>query len=291
MNTPRDSTAASLLRVRALATHFKQRGRTIRAVDGVSFEIARGKTLALVGESGCGKSTLARTILRLIPPSAGQVEFDGLDWLSLPAAALRRQRRRMQVVFQDPYGSLNPRSRVDQIVGEALHVHGLVRSAAERRARVANVLRQVGLPPGALDHYPHEFSGGQRQRIGLARALALEPRLIVLDEPVSALDVSVQAQVLNLFIELQAELGLTYLFVTHNLAVARQIADEVAVMQSGKIVELAPADALFENPRHPYTQALLAAAPAPNPPPAYSAARRDVSTIHAAGGTRGALNA
>jgi len=233
----------------------------IRAVDGVSFTLDRGQTLGLVGESGCGKTTLARTILRLIPATSGQVHFDGRDVLALRGAALRAMRRDMQIIFQDPLGSLNPRLRVESIVGEALTVHGLVRSAAERRERVAELLRRVGLSPDALWRYPHEFSGGQRQRIGIARALALRPKLIICDEPVSALDVSIQSQILNLLNELQAEFGLSYLLIAHNLAVVRHASDRVAVMYKGRIGELAPTDELFDNPQHPYTRTLLAAVP------------------------------
>jgi oligopeptide/dipeptide ABC transporter ATP-binding protein len=258
---------AWLLRVTDLRVHFRVRRRLfggaahmLKAVDGVSFDLPRGKTLGLVGESGCGKSTLARAILRLIPPTSGSVHFDGRDVLSLPPGELRPLRRQMQLIFQDPYGSLNPRLRVETIVGEALTVHGLVRTSAERRARVAHLLTQVGLTSADLDRYPHEFSGGQRQRIGIARALALQPSLIICDEPVSALDVSIQAQILNLLADLKQQLQLTYLFIAHNLAVVRHICDEVAVMYLGRIVEHAPTAELFTNPRHPYTRALLAAA-------------------------------
>lgn len=257
-----------LLRVAHLRTWFPRRhgalGRSAtwtRAVDDVSFELAPGQTLGLVGESGCGKSTLARTILRLIPATGGEVFFDGRDVLALPARQLRPLRRRMQIVFQDPLGSLNPRLRVETIVGEALHVHGLVRSARQRRERVATLLTQVGLSADARDRFPHEFSGGQRQRIGIARALALEPKLIICDEPVAALDVSVRAQVLNLLSTLQASLGLSYLFIAHDLAVVHHFSDEIAVMFAGRIVEQAPASVLFSDPRHPYTQALLRAIP------------------------------
>ena len=255
-----------LLRVVDLKTHFVTRrgafGKarlTLKAVDGVSFELHRGKTLGLVGESGCGKSTLARTILRLIPATAGQVYFDGRDVLALPPHELRVLRRRMQIIFQDPIGSLNPRLRVEAAVGEALRVHGLVRTARQARERVAQLLARVGLSPDDMHRYPHEFSGGQRQRIGIARALALEPSLVVCDEPVSALDVSIQAQILNLLADLQQQLGLSYLFVAHNLAVVQHISDDVAVMYLGRIVELSPTGELYRHPRHPYTQALLAA--------------------------------
>ncbi|MEW6198207.1 MAG: ATP-binding cassette domain-containing protein [Planctomycetota bacterium] len=237
------------------------RPRVFRAVDDVSLEIARGETLALVGESGSGKSTLARAVLRLIPATAGRVVFDGTNVLTAAARQLRDLRRRMQIVFQDPAGSLNPRLRVEQIVGEALTVHGLARSRTERRRRVAALLERVGLRPADMERYPHEFSGGQRQRIGIARALALEPRLVICDEPVSALDVSVQAQILNLLLDLQWERGLSYLFIAHDLAVVRHISDRVAVMQSGRLVEQAPVAELFDHPRHPYTRALLAAVP------------------------------
>ncbi len=239
---------------------FRRDAMPLRAVDGVSFELPRGRTLGLVGESGCGKSTLARAILRLIPATSGRVLFDGHDVLQLSPRDLRRLRPRTQLIFQDPYGSLNQRLRVETIVGEALTVHGLVRSRAERRARVAELLGRVGLSADALDRFPHEFSGGQRQRIGIARALALQPALLICDEPVSALDVSIQAQILNLLTELQQQFDLTYLFIAHSLAVVRHLCDEVAVMYLGRIVEHAPADELFANPRHPYTQALLAAA-------------------------------
>jgi oligopeptide transport system ATP-binding protein len=233
----------------------------IKAVDGVSFTIDRGQTLGLVGESGCGKTTLARTILRLIPATSGRVHFDGRDVLALRGAELRALRREMQIVFQDPIGSLNPRMRVEGIVGEALTVHRLVRNTAERRERVAELLRRVGLSPDALWRYPHEFSGGQRQRIGIARALALRPKLIICDEPVSALDVSIQSQILNLLNELQAEFGLSYLLIAHNLAVVRHASDRVAVMYQGRIVELAPTEELFDSPQHSYTRTLLAAVP------------------------------
>ncbi|TNC07200.1 dipeptide ABC transporter ATP-binding protein [Methylobacterium terricola] len=236
----------------------------VRAVDGVSLSIAAGETLAVVGESGCGKSTLARLALRLIAPSAGTIRFDGRDVTHDGRAALKPLRRQMQVIFQDPFASLNPRMSVEEILAEPMLVHGLG-DAASRAARVRELLDLVGLARYHADRFPHEFSGGQRQRIGIARALALKPRLIVCDEPVSALDVSIQAQVVNLLKDLQAEFGLAYLFISHGLAVVRHMADRVAVMYLGEVVETAPVGALYAAPRHPYTQALLAAAPVPDP--------------------------
>ena len=236
----------------------------VRAVDGVSLHIARGETLALVGESGCGKSTTARLVLRLIEPSAGTIHFDGEDITRLPARALKPFRRRTGVVFQDPYASLNPRLRVGDTILEPMQVHGLGH-AAEQRARMHELLGLVGLAPAHAQRYPHEFSGGQRQRIGIARALAAGPELLVCDEPVSALDVSIQAQVVNLLRDLQRRLGLATLFIAHDLGVVKHIADRVAVMYLGRIVEIADKRALFANPRHPYTRALLAAIPHPDP--------------------------
>jgi oligopeptide/dipeptide ABC transporter ATP-binding protein len=255
-----------LVEVRDLIKHFPIEGSddVLRAVDGVSFGIFRGETLGLVGESGCGKSTVGRCLLRLIEPTAGQVSFEGRDVRSLNKPELRELRREMQIVFQDPYASLNPRMRVGDIVGEPLIIHS-IGSKSERRDRVAELLRRVGLDPAYSRRYPHEFSGGQRQRIGVARTLALNPKLIVADEPVSALDVSVQAQVVNLLQDLQSEFGLTYLFISHGLAVVEHISTRVAVMYLGRIVEIASAAELYANPLHPYTQALLSAIPVPDP--------------------------
>lgn len=268
--TPRHA-SPGLVQVQDLVVHFPVRkgvfSKTVghvRAVDGVSFSIPRGQTLSLVGESGSGKTTAARAILRLIEPTSGRVQFDGMEVTQLHPGELRRLRRRMQIVFQDPYGSLNPRMTVASVLTEALKVHHLA-PRAQRRARVLELLDLVGLPPEAADRYPHEFSGGQRQRIGVARALAVEPDLIVADEPVSALDVSIQAQILNLMEDLQAKLGLTYLFIGHDLSVVQHISDTVAVMYLGKLMEIAPADALFGNATHPYTRALLSAVPVPDP--------------------------
>jgi len=263
---------APLLEVTGLAKHYPIRrglllARTVgnvRAVDSVSFQIFSGETLALVGESGCGKSTTARLVLRLIEPSAGSVRFEGADITALRGDAMRRLRRRMQIVFQDPFASLNPRMTVAETLEEPLIVHGIGDRVA-RRARVEELLGLVGLAPYHAGRYPHEFSGGQRQRIGIARALAVEPALVVCDEPVSALDVSIQAQVVNLLKDLQARLGLSYLFIAHDLAVVKHVADRVAVMYLGRIVEIGPKDAVFANPRHPYTRVLLSAIPRPDP--------------------------
>ncbi len=235
----------------------------VRAVDGVSFDVRPGETLALVGESGCGKTTCGRALLRLIEPTAGDVHFDGGDVRAMGGDTLRALRQRMQIIFQDPYGSLNPRMTVSALVGDALSLHGLVDSPAARTERVQELLETVGLPGDAINRYPHEFSGGQRQRLCIARALALNPDFIVCDEAVSALDVSIQAQILNLLEELQEERGLAYLFISHDLSVVRHIADRIAVMYLGRIVELADTEALFKQPRHPYTRALLSAVPEP----------------------------
>ena len=268
---PVQTAAEVLLRVRDLKTHFPVRrgllARTVghvRAVDGISFDIRQGRTLGLVGESGCGKTTAGRTILRLIPATSGSVEFDGQDVFALAPGDLRRLRRHMQIIFQDPYGSLNPRMTIGGIIGEPLRVHGLARGKV-LEDRVAQLLDHVGLSPAYRNRYPHEFSGGQRQRIGIARALALDPRFIVCDEPVSALDVSIQAQILNLLERLQKELGLTYLFIAHDLAVVSHISDDVAVMYLGRIVEQSAAARLYANPLHPYTKCLMSAIPRSTP--------------------------
>jgi len=255
-----------ILEVSRLVKEFPSRGKlfrrapALRAVDEVSFAIAEGETFGLVGESGCGKTTTGRCVLRLIEPTSGDIRFKDLDVRALAASDLRRARRHFQIVFQDPYSSLNPRMRVGAIVEEPLVIHR-VGSREERRAKVRELFELVGMDPTATSKYPHEFSGGQRQRIGLARALALSPSLVICDEPVSALDVSVQAQVVNLLLDLQKRLGLTYLFIAHDLRLVRQICDRVAVMYRGRIVELAPAEELFTAPAHTYTQALLSAIP------------------------------
>jgi oligopeptide/dipeptide ABC transporter ATP-binding protein len=257
---------APLLVAEGLAKHFPTgRDRAVRAVDGVSLSIRAGETLALVGESGCGKSTTGRLLIRLIEPSAGRVLFEGEDLLSLSPAALRARRRDMQIVFQDPYASLNPRLPVSEIIAEPIQVHGTVRGRAALRDKVVELLEMVGLTAEHARRFPHQFSGGQRQRIGIARAIAVGPRLVVADEPVSALDVSIQSQVVNLMQDLQEKLGIAYLFVAHDLAVVHHIADRVAVMYLGVIVETAPKAALFSAPHHPYTQSLLSAAPEPDP--------------------------
>jgi peptide/nickel transport system ATP-binding protein len=258
---------------------FLHRGSAIMAVDDVSFEIEQGETFGLVGESGSGKTTTGRCLLRLIEPTSGSVRFGGEDVLALSAGELRRARRRMQIVFQDPYSSLNPRMRARQIVEEPLIIHRLG-SRAERRERVAELFGLVGLEPAHLERYPHEFSGGQRQRIGLARALALNPSFLVLDEPVSALDVSVQAQVVNLLMDLQERLRLTYLFIAHDLRLVEHICTRVAVMYLGRIVEVGPTAALFAAPQHPYTRALLSAIPAAEPDAPRSRITLDPSEVN-----------
>ena len=237
----------------------------VRAVDGVDLAVARGETLALVGESGCGKSTLGRLLLRLIEPSEGRVLFEDTDLTALSPSAMRAMRRRVQMIFQDPYGSMSPRRSIAEIISEPLEVFKLARSRRQRRDRVAELLTQVGLSPDYMDRYPRQFSGGQRQRIGIARAISLDPEFIVADEPVSALDVSIQAQIINLMQDLQEKKGFSYLFIAHDLAVVRHIADRVAVMYLGRVVELGPKRQIYAAPQHPYTQALLSAAPEPDP--------------------------
>ncbi len=261
-----------LLSVRGLRKHFPLKGgffarelQRVRAVDGVDFELAAGETLGLVGESGCGKSTTGRCVMRLIAPSSGEIWFQGRDVTHLEGEELRALRRDMQIIFQDPFASLNPRHTVRGIIGEALVIHNLARSRRDLDDRVVELLETVGLQAGHLHRFPHEFSGGQRQRIGIARALAVQPKLLVCDEPVSALDVSIQAQVINLLEDLQEKFGLTYLFIAHDLSVVEHISDRVAVMYLGRVVEIAPSDELYANPRHPYTEALLSAVPIPDP--------------------------
>jgi oligopeptide/dipeptide ABC transporter ATP-binding protein len=258
-----------LVEVDDLAVHFPMGARRdrspVRAVDGVSFQIGRGECLGLVGESGCGKSTTGLALLRLVEPTRGSVTFDGIDVRRLGARDLRRWRRRAAMIFQDPYASLDPRVPVGEAVGEALDIHDLHQGKAARRARIGDLLERVGLHPDVAERYPHEFSGGQRQRVGIARALACEPELIVCDEPIAALDVSIQAQVMNLLAELQRDLGLTYLFIAHDLAAVEHVADRIAVMYLGRIVEVADRRSLHRSPHHPYTRALLSAIPVPVP--------------------------
>jgi oligopeptide transport system ATP-binding protein len=262
----------ALLRVESLVKHFPIHGgilnrkvNVVRAVDGISFDILKGETFGLVGESGCGKSTAGRTIINLYQPTDGEVYFKEKLLSSLKAEELRKTRRQMQIIFQDPYASLNPRMSILRIVAEPMEVHRTVRTQDERREKVQELLELVGLNPFLADRYPHEFSGGQRQRIGIARALALQPEFIVCDEPISALDVSIQAQVVNLLERLQRQFGLTYLFIAHDLSMVRHISDRVGVMYLGILVELAPKDELYNHPLHPYTQALLSAVPVPDP--------------------------
>jgi oligopeptide transport system ATP-binding protein len=267
------SEARPLLEVKGLRMHFpitegivrRRAVGEVKAVDGIDFTIARGDTLGLVGESGCGKTTTGRCILRLEKPTAGEILYDGIDLASLGRKDLLALRRRIQVVYQDPYSSLNPRMKVGDIIAEPMKVHGIQRDAARRWARVKELLDVCGLNPGFADRYPHEMSGGQRQRVGIARALALEPEFIVCDEAVSALDVSIQAQVVNLLEDLREQFGLTYLFIAHDLSVVRHLCQRVAVMYLGRIVEMADGDELFDHPLHPYTQALLASVPIPDP--------------------------
>jgi oligopeptide/dipeptide ABC transporter ATP-binding protein len=254
----------ALLQVQNLEKHYRTRDHLVRAVDGVSFEVRERETFGLVGESGCGKSTVARCILRLVRPTAGEVRFEGRDLLALAGADLRRARRELQIIFQDPYSSLDPRMSVRASLLEPLEIHR-AGGRAEREKRIRELMDLVGLPQSALSKYPHEFSGGQRQRIGIARALALSPKLVVADEPVSALDLSIRAQVINLMADLQRRLGLAYLFIAHDLTLVRHVCHRVAVMRRGKIVELAEAEELFRNPLHPYTRRLLEAIPVPDP--------------------------
>ncbi len=268
-----DVNGAPLLEVRDLKMHFpitkgiifQRQVGAIKAVDGISFSMYKGETLGLVGESGCGKSTTGRAILQLYRPTNGKVIFEGVELTETKGEDLRKMRRRMQMIFQDPYASLNPRMTVGSIIGEPLEVHKIGANKRERQERVQELLRTVGLNPFFVNRYPHEFSGGQRQRIGVARALAVNPAFIICDEPISALDVSIQAQVINLLEDLQNELNLTYLFIAHDLSVVRHISDRIAVMYLGKIVELTDRDELYANPKHPYTQALLSAVPIPDP--------------------------
>ncbi len=272
-STANSGTREVLLSVKNLKKHFpitsgiifQRQVGAVKAVDDVSFDVYRGETLGVVGESGCGKSTTGRTVLQLYKPTSGSVVFEGKELSTLPAEELRKMRRRMQMIFQDPFASLNPRMSVGRIVSEPLRIHNVIPNRKEEQEYVEALLERVGLNPYYVNRYPHEFSGGQRQRIGIARALALKPSFIVADEPISALDVSIQAQVVNLLEDLQDELNLTYLFIAHDLSMVRHICDRVAVMYLGKIVELATTDELYDNPLHPYTQALLSAVPVPDP--------------------------
>jgi oligopeptide/dipeptide ABC transporter ATP-binding protein len=266
-------TGTTLIEVRDLVKHFpitrgiifRRQIGAVKAVDGVSFDVIKGETLGIVGETGCGKSTTARLLVRLLDPTSGTVHFEGEDIAAHQKGALKGLHREVQMIFQDPYSSLNPRKTVGSIIADPFVIHGMLKGGGERKKRVQELMDRVGLNPEHYNRYPHEFSGGQRQRIGVARAIALEPKVLVADEPVSALDVSIQAQVLNLLRNLQREMGLTLIFIAHDLSVVRHMCDRVAVMYLGKVVELAPADALYSFPRHPYTGALLSAVPVPNP--------------------------
>jgi len=270
---PTNGKREALLEVKDLKKHFpimsgiilQRMVGAVKAVDGIDFQVFKGETLGLVGESGCGKSTTGRTVLQLYKPTEGSVVFEGKELTTMPPDELRKMRRRMQMIFQDPYASLNPRMTVGNIVGEPLRIHKVIDNKSELQEYVESLLERVGLNPYYINRYPHEFSGGQRQRIGIARALALRPSFIVADEPISALDVSIQAQVVNLLEDLQAEFGLTYLFIAHDLSMVRHICDRVAVMYLGRIVELGTTDDVYENPLHPYTQSLLSAVPVPDP--------------------------
>jgi oligopeptide/dipeptide ABC transporter ATP-binding protein len=253
-----------LVQIRNLKKHFQIGDRTLKAVDGLNLDLYPGETVGLVGESGCGKSTAGRTVLRLYDPTEGEVLFEGKNIYKYSQREMQHIRRQMQMVFQDPYASLNPRMTVEDIIGEPIDIHGLA-TGKKRKERIVELLKLVGLAPEAVNRFPHEFSGGQRQRIGIARALAVEPKFIVCDEPISALDVSIQAQVVNLFKEIQEKMDLTYLFIAHDLSMVRYISDRVLVMYLGKMMELAPSDELHENPLHPYTKALLSAVPLPDP--------------------------
>ena len=256
--------ADNILEVRHLKKYFNSPKGIVHAVDDVSFTIERGKTLGIVGESGCGKSTTGRSILRLVEPTSGQVIFDGVDISTLNPKEVRQMRKNMQIIFQDPYASLNPRKTVSEIIAEPIKIHKILKTKKEINARVVELMETVGLAPRLINTYPHELDGGRRQRIGIARALAIEPKLIVCDEPVSALDVSIQAQILNLLKSLQEKRGITYIFITHDLSVVNHFSDDIAVMYLGQLVEKAPAEELFANPLHPYTQALLSAIPVPD---------------------------